>query len=179
MKKQYFSTQDLILIALMAALGLAVKPLVKTLTHVISTPLGIPGGSLTGGLNMLWLTLPLAITRKSGAATLTGLLQGAAVLVTGWFGTHGALSILTYALPGVAADLFSLFYKRFNKLDGQAIYCLLANLTGTWLVGLIIMRLPKTPFLIALTLSVISGIMGGVLSYLIYTELKKLRLIGD
>jgi energy-coupling factor transport system substrate-specific component len=178
MKEKYFSTRDLILIALMAALGLAVKPLVKTFTHVISTPLGIPGGSLTGGLNMLWLTLPLAITRKSGAATLTGLLQGVAVLVTGWFGTHGALSILTYALPGVMADLVSLFYKRFDKVDGQALYCLLANLTGTWLVGWMIMRLPKTPFLIALTLSVISGIAGGVLSYLIHIELKKLRLTG-
>jgi len=176
MKKKLFSTQDLIIIALMAAMGLAVKPLVKNFTHLISTPLGMPGGTLTGGLYMMWLTLALALTKKPGTATLVGLLQGFTVLITGLFGSHGALSIMTYALPGVVVDLAGFVYKRYGKMDGQILYCLLANLTGTWLVGLIIMRLPKIPLTFALIFSVISGIFGGVLAWLIYAELKKIRL---
>lgn len=172
-----FSTKDLVLIALLAAIGLAVKPLIKPLMHLITTPLGIPGGTLAGGFYMMWLTLAMAMTKRFGAATLTGLLQGFIVLITGWFGSHGALSIFTYAFPGLVIDIFGLIYKRYEKLDAQTLYCLLANLTGTWLVGLIIMRLPKVPFLLALTLSVISGVIGGFLAYLIFRDLKKYRLV--
>jgi hypothetical protein len=172
-----YSTRDLILIALLAAAGLAVKPLIKTLFHFISTPLGIPGGTLAGGFYMMWLTLVMAMVKRFGAATLTGLLQGFAVLITGWFGSHGILSIVTYALPGLIIDALALLYKRRDTLSGQVLYCLVANLTGTWLVGLMIMRLPKAPLLLALVLSVISGVIGGFLSYAIYRDLRKYRLI--
>ncbi|HOD17998.1 MAG: ECF transporter S component [Candidatus Cloacimonadaceae bacterium] len=179
MQKKSFSTRDLLLICLLAALGLAIKPLVKTLTHLISTPLGIPGGTLGGGFYMMWLSLALAFTKRFGAATLVGLLQGIIVLITGWFGNHGALSLFTYTFPGLAIDLVGLLYKRYTKLDGQIIYCLLANLTGTWLVGIIIMSLPKAPLYIALGMSIISGVIGGALSYLIYKELVVLNLIKE
>lgn len=175
--RKRFPTKDLILIALLAALGLAVKPLIKTVTHIVSTPIGIPGGTLAGGFYMMWLTLAMAITKRFGAATLTGLLQGFIVLITGLFGGHGAISLLTFSLPGVTADLIGFLYRRFEKLDGQILYCLLANLTGTWIVGLIIMRLPKAPLYLAMGISVISGTLGGVLSWLIYHELKKYRII--
>jgi energy-coupling factor transport system substrate-specific component len=177
MNRLKFETKDLILIALMAAMGLAVKPLVKSLTHLISTPLGIPGGTLTGGLYMLWLSLALALVPKTGTATLVGLLQGIVVLVTGWFGSHGAISLITYPLPGLMVDLLALVYLRYNRLDGQIIYCTLANLTGTWIVGLIIMKLPKLPLYLALSMSILSGMVGGVLSYLIYKEIKRYRLV--
>jgi energy-coupling factor transport system substrate-specific component len=172
-----YSTKDLILIAILAAVGLAVKPLIKPLMHFVTTPLGIPGGTLAGGFYMMWLTLAMAMTKRFGAATLTGLLQGFIVLISGWFGSHGALSIFTYAFPGLVIDVFGLLYKRYDKLDGQMLYCLLANLTGTWLVGLMIMRLPKAPFALALILSVISGIIGGALAFLIYKDLHKHKLV--
>lgn len=177
MKRMSFKTKDLILIALMAAMGLAVKPLVKTLTHIVSSPLGIPGGTLGGGFYMMWLTLAMAMTRRFGAAALTGLLQGFVVLITGWFGSHGAISLFTYALPGLVIDIVALVYKRFETFDGQILYCLLANLTGTWIVGLIIMRLPKAPLAIAAAMSIISGIIGGSIAYLIYKELKQYKLV--
>jgi len=126
---------------------------------------------------MMWLTLAMAITKRFGAATLTGLLQGFVVLVTGLFGGHGALSLLTFSLPGVTADLMGILYRRYEKLDGQILYCLLANLTGTWIVGSIIMRLPKAPLYAALGLSIISGAVGGFLAWLIYLELKRHKVV--
>lgn len=177
MKVKRFETKDLILIAVLAALGLALKPLIRSFTMFVSTPLGIPGGTLSGGLYMMWLTLAMALTKRFGAATLTGLLQGFVVMITGLFGGHGAISLLTFALPGLVADVLGIFYKRYDKLDGQVIYCMIANLTGTWIVGLIIMRLPKAPLYIAKSVSIISGALGGVLAYLIYRNLKKYKVI--
>ena len=40
-----FSTFDLVLIAVLAALGIATKPIIVPLAHLITGPLFIPGGS--------------------------------------------------------------------------------------------------------------------------------------
>ena len=45
-----FSVRELIVIAAMAALGVAIKPVVVPLVHLISAPLLSPGGALAGGL---------------------------------------------------------------------------------------------------------------------------------
>ena len=50
---QKFTVRDLVLIAAMAALGIAIKPVVVPLAHLVSTPLMIPGGALAGGLYMM------------------------------------------------------------------------------------------------------------------------------
>jgi len=176
-KEYRFTTFNLILMALMAAIGLAIKPLVKTLTHIVSTPLGIPGGTLGGGFYMMWLCLIAAIVPRFGSATLTGLIQGLVVLITGWFGGHGAASLITYTLPGLAIDLTAYIYRRRDKIDAQIFFCVISNLVGTYLVGLIIMRLPKAPLLISLSMAIISGCIGGVLSYLIFQQMKRYRLL--
>ena len=177
MKEYQFKTKDLLVISLLAAIGLALKPLVKTLTHLISTPLGIPGGTLGGGFSMMWLVLAAAFVPRFGSAALAGLIQGLVVLITGWFGSHGAASLLTYTLPGLVIDLIALVYRRRNRIDGQILYCVLANLVGTYLVGWMIMRLPKAPLYISLSMSIVSGAIGGVLAWLIYKQLKAYKLL--
>ncbi len=47
-----FRLYDLVVIALMASLGIATKPIVVPLTHMITGPLFIPGGAVAGGLYM-------------------------------------------------------------------------------------------------------------------------------
>ncbi|HHX74678.1 MAG TPA: hypothetical protein GX699_07225, partial [Firmicutes bacterium] len=44
-----FSTFELVLLALMACLGIATKPIIVPLTHIITGPLFIPGGVIAGG----------------------------------------------------------------------------------------------------------------------------------
>ncbi len=51
----------------MSALGLAAKPIITPLIHLISAPLMVPGGSLAGGLYMMWIALAIAIVNKPGA----------------------------------------------------------------------------------------------------------------
>ncbi|RLC55794.1 MAG: hypothetical protein DRH89_06945, partial [Candidatus Cloacimonadota bacterium] len=70
-----YSSQDLLYIAIMSALGLAAKPIITPLIHLISAPLMIPGGSLAGGLYMMWIALAIAIVNKPGAGLLVGITQ--------------------------------------------------------------------------------------------------------
>ena len=75
-----FKVHHLVIIAMMAGLGIAVKPLVVSLAHLITGPLFIPGGALAGGFYMMWLVLGAALLNRSGAATLIGLVQSVMVL---------------------------------------------------------------------------------------------------
>ncbi|HAL74229.1 MAG TPA: hypothetical protein DCM45_03930 [Clostridiales bacterium] len=169
-----FSVRNLILISAMAALGLAVKPLIVPLVHLISTPLMIPGGALAGGFYMMWLVMAAALTRQRGSATLTGLVQAIFVLVTGAPGSHGALSLVTYTVPGLIIDLFLLLIRR--QIDCRFIAfiaCLLANLAGTALTNMIFFRLPAIPLMLSLVTSAFSGGLGGLLTWEILKALSQ------
>src|SRR6056297_3761276 len=100
-----FSVFELITIALTASLGLASKPIITPLTHLITGPLFIPGGAVAGGFYMLWIVLGAGLVKRRGAGTVIALTQALMVVVLGIYGTHGIVSILTYSLPGVAVDV--------------------------------------------------------------------------
>ena len=172
-----FSAFDLVVLAMMAALGVAVKPLVVSLAHMITGPLLIPGGSLAGGFYMMWLILGAAIVNKRGAATLIGLVQAILVLVAGVYGTHGIVSVLTYTLPGVAVDLFY-FLARQKAGNKTAMFAggIIANVVGVLLTNLVFFRLPLLPFLLSLSAGALSGGLGGLLAFLLFSRLQRLKV---
>ena len=96
-----FTLYDLIIIAMLSALGVAVHPVVYPLVHILTGPLFIPSGAVAGGFYMMWLVLGAGLTGKRGTATLIGIVQALLVMGTGIIGSHGALSLLTYTMPGV------------------------------------------------------------------------------
>ena len=49
-KKTKTNVREMALIAVMAALGIAVKPVVVPVAHLIAGPLMIPSGALAGGI---------------------------------------------------------------------------------------------------------------------------------
>jgi len=162
----------------MAALGLAVKSIVTPLIQLASAPLFIPGGSLAGGLYMMWLVIAAGITGKRGSATLTGLVQAILVLLTGLGGSHGALSLISYTLPGLAIDLLLLISRhRACCLPCAFSSCLLANLAGTAAVNFIFFSLPLIPLLLSLAAAAFSGGVGGVLSWRLLVALRKYNII--
>lgn len=107
--KLKFTTFDFILMALMAALGIATKPIIVPLTHMITGPLFVPGGAVAGGFYMMWIALAAGLVGKRGAATITAIIQALIVVATGTFGSHGlvrafvsssfASSRVTHSLP--------------------------------------------------------------------------------
>jgi len=168
----------LILIAAAAALGVAVKPVASALAHAVTGPLFIPGGAVAGGVYMLFLVLAPALTGARGAGTLCGLCQGLLVLALGTPGSHGALSPLTYTLPGLAADLmFLAFARKEANLPACCLAGLLANVTGTAATNFVFFSLPAVPLLLSLCAAALSGSLGGVAAYGIARQLKRWNLI--
>lgn len=170
-----FSLYDLIIIAMMAALGIATKPIIVPLAHIITGPFFIPSGAVAGGFYMMWLVLGFGITGKRGTMTLISLVQSMVVVATGIIGSHGVMSLLTYTMPGVLADLGLL-------LIGHRVCCLycaflagmLCNIAGTIMVNLVYFRLPLIPLVLSLSIAALSGGLGGVVAFKILQQLTTL-----
>jgi hypothetical protein len=176
-----FTIYNLIIIAVMAAAGIAIKPIVSSVAHLISAPLMIPGGSLAGGLYMMWIVLAFAITGRYGSATLVGLVQAIIVMLTGIPGSHGLMSLFSYVSPGLAVDIlmFILIAVCGREFDGLAAFFagVVANVMGTAAVNVIFFHLP--PLFLALTLLVaaLSGGVGGLIAWTLFKVIKRYRLV--
>ncbi|MDR1797118.1 MAG: ECF transporter S component [Clostridiales Family XIII bacterium] len=175
-----FSIYDLIIIAVMASVGVAIKPVLATTVKVVTEGL-VPGGSLVGGLYMMWIVLAFAITGKVGAATLAGIVQALMVMLLGIPGSHGAWTLLTYTGPGLAVDALMLLTLRFSgrEFDRLAAFFagLAANVCGTWLVNIVLFQLPHLFVALILTAAALSGGAGGLLAWGLYRVAKKYRLV--
>lgn len=172
-----FSMFDLVIIALMAAIGIAIKPIVVPLAHIITGPLYIPGGVIAGGFYMLWIVLGAGLVGKPGAATLIALVQAIMVLTMGIFGTHGAMSFFTYTLPGLAVDAIFLLSGHRGCCKGCCFAAgIAANISGTFLVNVVFFRLPMIPLLLSLSAAAFSGGIGGLIASSVIIHFKKWHL---
>lgn len=168
-----FTAYDLMAVGLISALGIASKGVVGPLAHLVTVPIGVPGGALAGGFYMLWLVLARAFTNKRGSATLAGLTQAIIVLITGSFGSHGALTLITYTLPGIACDAAMFPFEKGK--EGGLFWCslggLAANVVGSVASNYAFFRLPALALgLIAVT-AAFSGAAGGAVSYYVSRKL--------
>lgn len=172
-----FSVKDLVLITAFAAIGISIKPIVSPISKLISSPLGIPGGTISGGLYMLWLVLTVVIVNKSYSGTLFGIVQAIGVLIFGLAGNQGALSLVSYTVPGIVVDILFYLLKRRTGAFTHILLCSMANLCGALISAIVIFSHP-IPILIGISaLSIGSGIMGGYLSLGIFNSLKLARII--
>ena len=169
-----FSIFQLMIIALLAALGIAVKSVIVPLVHIITGPLYIPGGVVAGGVYMMFLVLSVSLTGIRGAAGLCGLCQGIMVLVIGTAGSHGAMSVLSYTLTGLAVDLLMLLIRH----RGCCVMCcffggMTANLTGTLIVNSAFFNMPAIPLALSIAAGALSGGFGGILAWTVTKQLRK------
>lgn len=172
-----FTVFDLVIIAMAAALGVAVKPIVVSLVHIVTGPLFIPGGSLAGGFYMMWIVLGAAWVKKTGTATLIGLVQSIMVIAVGVYGSHGILSLVTYTLPGVIVDLLLVItgWKPDEKIV-MFMGGIAANCCGVIISNLLFFRLPLIPLLFSISLGSLSGALGGLLAWLLFRRLDRLNI---
>ena len=173
-----FSLYQLMVIALLAALGIAVKTVIGPLVRLVTGPLYIPGGVVAGGIYMLFIVLAVSITGKLGAASFCGFCQGIMVLILGMGGSHGALSILSYTLTGLAIDLLMLVMRH----KGCCLMCcffggMAANLTGTLIVNAAFFQMPLIPMALSLTAGALSGGSGGILAWTLTKQLRNLKIL--
>ena len=175
-----FSVFEIIVISLMTTLGIATKPIIVPLVHIITGPLYISGGAVAGGLYMMWIIVGVGLVRKIGVATLIGLVQAIMIISLGVYGSHGIVSFLTYMLPGVAVDLYILLFRpKKLKVSFFFIAGILANLSGSFLVNIVFFRLPTVPLILTLSAAALSGGLGGIIAYVIIKKLKDNGVIED
>ncbi len=172
-----FSVYQLIIIALMAGLGVATKPIVVPLAHMITGPLYIPGGVIAGGFYMMWLVLGAGLVNKNGTATLISAVQAIMMVSLGIYGTHGLVSFFTYIIPGLAIDLLLLFFKDPTKITPCFLGGIIANLSGTFLVNIVFFRLPAVPLILALSSASLSGGLGGIIAYSIIKQFENFDIL--
>jgi len=171
-----FTPHDLILIACLSAIGLAIKPIINPMIHIVTSAIRVPGGSLSGGFLMMWMVLARVLVNKPGSALLFGVAQGLTVMLLGFFGSHGVFSIVSYALPGLVLEAVALIIKG-RSLFTLCAYCVMANITGTMLVAIFIMQLPQLLMVIAGFTAILSGMMGGWLTQMVLVKLEKVDII--
>ncbi|MBN2072571.1 MAG: ECF transporter S component [Actinobacteria bacterium] len=174
-----FSVFDLVVMAMVASLGIAIKPLIVPLVHIITGPLFIPGGAVAGGFYMMWLVVGSGIVGKRGAASLIALVQAVMVIAVGVFGTHGIISLATYLAPGAAVDIFLLCTGQKNRNIISCFFSgMIANVTGTVLSNFVFFKLPWVPLVLALAGGALSGGLGGLLAYSIVKGFSRINISG-
>ena len=104
-RKTRIDVRDIVLIALLSAVGGVLSTYIGYLGNLINRLFGVPfgAGQLIAGLHIIWPLLARAFVGRFGAGTLTGLTKGAVELFSG--GTHGVIILLVSAVEGLFVDL--------------------------------------------------------------------------
>jgi ABC-type thiamin/hydroxymethylpyrimidine transport system permease subunit len=117
MRNRYFTTFELILLALFAALIVVAK-------IALRTPLQLPGH--TGIFWMAIIVVAAGVVPKPGAASLVGFTSGLLATILG-LGDLGALdTLLSYTAVGIGTDLAILLLRNLDSL----VVCMLVGVLG-------------------------------------------------
>ncbi len=182
-KKQFlkkFSIFELVIMAMMASIGIGIKPVIVPLAHIITGPLYIPGGVLAGGFYMLWLVLGAGIVNKRGVATIIALVQAIMVISMGTFGNHGIISLLTYLVPGISIDILLFAMGHRGPCLSFCFFAgIVANISGSLLVNMIFFKLPTIPLILTLSVAALSGGLGGIIAFNILEQIRNVNIINN
>ncbi|MCP4594677.1 MAG: ECF transporter S component [bacterium] len=178
-RTHFFSLHDLLVMAVLAALGGAASAgmsLLREASHAIPG-LGIVR-QLLAGVHVLWLVLAIGLVRKPGAATVTGLLKGAVELQLG--NPHGLLVLAYAGLAGVGVDLSWLLLGRRHHPVVYMVAGGVATASTIWVFKLLGLLPPgKAMLTVLLLLSGTGLVSGAVLAGLLgWWLLRALRRAG-
>lgn len=180
-KTLYFSTRDLLIMAVLAALGGVTSTYINTISDAVHAALGFPGASQwAAGLHVIWIVLAMGILRKPGTGTVMGILKGVIELMSG--NSHGVIILLVDLVAGILVDFgFLLFTKKRNLFP----YLLAGGLaTGSnVLVFQLFATIPTnilgiSAILLFFSVAFASGlIFAGVVPYLLVNSLAKAGVV--
>jgi len=166
-KKHYFSTRNLVTIALLGSLGAALSTYIGYLAKAVGSSIGLPfGGQLLTGLHVFWIILVLALVDKKGAGMLAAILDNTVQFM---MGSHLGIFVLPVGLlEGFFAELGYWPLKRYSRI----LSFMLAGGLSAW-SNLLVVRFafknmfgPPSMFRIMCLCAFASGtVFAGLLSY--------------
>jgi len=183
MRKYYFSTRDLLMMAVLAALGGVAGTYIQALANAVHAALGFPGATqVLAGLHVIWILLAVGLTGKQGSGTVTGIVKGAVEFLSG--NTHGILVILIDVVAGTMVDLGMLPFRNKNSYLAYSFAGGIATASNVF-VFQIFASLPRDVLAMSVLLlvglvSFISGVLlAGVLGKVLLDSLRRAGVVKD
>ncbi len=112
--RPYMSNRNLLVIAVLSGIGGVMSTYIGYLANLFNSMLGVPfgAGQFLSGLHVLWIILAAGLVKKTGAASIAGLLKGCIEFFTG--GTHGITIIVVSLVQGIIVDLVLVVFRRYT-----------------------------------------------------------------
>jgi len=169
-KKYYFSTFDLILIAIIAGIGGVINGALMYTFIQPFKPLFIFLGPISwvplSGLYVLWPIIARLLIRKRGAATLCGLIQGFVEMFAG--SRLGLQPIFFAGMEGLFIDIGFELIKDKTKLFSSLLGAALANLVADEIYFFLYKMTSPFELSVGGLIAILSGIIfAGLLGWLI------------
>jgi len=177
--KYYFSTKDLLFIAILSCLGGVASTYVGYLGSTFGSLTGIPySGQLLSGLHIFWIILVMAIVDKKGSGALAGLFKGFVEFISG---SHLGVGVLLISLiEGVFAEIGFWPLKKYNRTLAFIVSGALGSWANIIINQLLYNRFGGNLYLIGTVsaFSLLSGaILAGFLGFGIYRVLVESGII--
>jgi ABC-type thiamin/hydroxymethylpyrimidine transport system permease subunit len=173
-----FELRDLVLVALLAAVGGVLSTYVGYLGNLINRLFGVPfgAGQLIAGVHVLWALLARAIIRRFGSGTLTGVLKGLVEFLSG--GTHGIVIVLVSAIEGLFVDV-GMSMSENRRLSVMMLSGAVASASNVFVFQSIYFSNLPIPVLLGMALlAFVSGaFFGGYLAWDLYGFLRESNLV--
>lgn len=117
MSKYYFKTRDLVIIAIISALGGVSSTYIGYLGNLVNRFLGVPfgAGQFLAGLHIFWITLGYGLTKKRGTGVMIGILKAFVELFSG--GKLGVFILVLSGTQGILVDLVFLLLRKRNFIS--------------------------------------------------------------
>jgi energy-coupling factor transport system substrate-specific component len=159
--KKRMTSFEIILIALLSVLGVVIKPMIMPVLNILTDVILIPGGSVAGGFNIMWIVIGATIIDRKYVAIYMCFLQAVVSLLMGISGFHGILIFVTYMVPGIIVDFVMYYLKRLNLKHRMILAGALGNLCGSFLTNYLFFQLDIVPMLLFYAFAMIAGGSGG------------------
>ncbi|NYT11210.1 MAG: sulfite oxidase [Methanomassiliicoccales archaeon] len=155
----YFSTRDLVTIAILSALGGVLSTYIGYLGNLINTTLGVPfgAGQIMAGLHIFWMIVAYAIIPRFGTGTLVGLLKGTVELFAG--SAHGVPIVLVSLVEGILVDMT---FAVFRKPTTVSFVCAGALASASNVFVFQALYFASVPFTYILLIAAMAAISGAV-----------------
>lgn len=177
----YFSTRDLLIMAVLAAMGGVASTYINTVGNAVHAALGFPGATQwAAGLHTIWIVLAMAILRKTGTGTVIGLLKGGVELMSG--NTHGVIILLINLVAGLLVDFGFLIFQN-NRTVAPFIVAGALSAGSNVIIFQLFATLPASilamsAILLLTLVAAISGVIfSGLLPYFLVNTLVKANVV--
>lgn len=169
---QKYTTRDILIIAVLAAIG-GVAKVFTAQGFVLVAAFGPYGSAIWSALFFIWPIIAAFVVRKPGAATISMLLGGVIELLAG--SPIGVITLYSNLVEGLAGDIGFLIWRYCKYgLVQHMVAGLLQPIGGLFITYFFFgfASLGTTPFVLYVIISLVGGVLGGLLAFAINQGLK-------